>query len=35
MKEKILHLIEVFDLKRFIKFGFIGVLNTLVDFVVF
>ena len=35
MKEKILHLIEVFDLKRFIKFGLIGVLNTLVDFVVF
>ena len=32
MKEKILHLIEVFDLKRFIKFGLIGVLNTLVDF---
>ena len=35
MKEKIFHLIEVFDLKRFIKFGLIGVLNTLVDFVVF
>lgn len=35
MKEKILHLIKVFDLKRFIKFGIIGVLNTLVDFVVF
>ena len=31
MKEKILHLIEVFDLKRFIKFGLIGVLNTLLD----
>ena len=35
MKETTLHLIEVFDLKRFIKFGLIGVLNTLVDFVVF
>lgn len=35
MKEKIKHLIEVFDIKKFIKFGLIGVLNTLVDFVVF
>ena len=35
MREKILRLLQVFDLKRFIKFGFVGVLNTLVDFVVF
>lgn len=35
MKEKIIHLIQVFDLKKFLKFGVIGVLNTLVDFVVF
>lgn len=35
MKEKLMRLIEVFDLKKFIKFGLIGVLNTLVDFVVF
>lgn len=35
MKEKIIHLIQVFDLKKFLKFGIIGVLNTLVDFVVF
>ena len=35
MKEKIIHLIQVFDLKKFIKFGLIGVLNTLVDFAVF
>lgn len=35
MKEKIVHLIKVFDLKKFIKFGLIGVLNTIVDFVVF
>lgn len=35
MKEKIKHLIEVFDIKKFVKFGLIGVLNTLVDFVVF
>lgn len=35
MKEKIKHLIEVFDIKKFIKFGMIGVLNTLVDFIVY
>lgn len=35
MKEKIIHLLQVFDLKKFIRFGIIGVLNTLVDFVVF
>lgn len=31
MKEKILYLIEIFDIRKFIKFGTIGVLNTLVD----
>lgn len=35
MMEKLKHLIEVFDLRKFIKFGLIGVLNTLVDFAVF
>lgn len=35
MKEKLVHLIQVFDLKKFVKFGLIGVLNTLVDFAVF
>lgn len=35
MREKIIHLIEVFDLKKFIRFGLVGVLNTLVDFGVF
>ena len=35
MKEKLIHLLQVFDLKKFIKFGLIGVLNTLVDFSVF
>ncbi|MDE7263004.1 MAG: GtrA family protein [Oscillospiraceae bacterium] len=35
MKEKLIHLLQVFDLKKFIKFGLIGVLNTLVDFAVF
>lgn len=35
MKDKLKHLLQVFDLKRFIKFGLIGVLNTVVDFVVF
>lgn len=35
MKEKMIHLIQVFDLKKFLKFGMIGVLNTLVDFAVF
>lgn len=35
MKEKLIHLFQVFDLKKFIKFGLIGVLNTLVDFAVF
>lgn len=31
MKEKILYFIEIFDIRKFIKFGTIGVLNTLVD----
>ena len=35
MNEKLVHLIQVFDLKKFMKFGLIGVLNTLVDFAVF
>lgn len=35
MKEKLIGLIQVFDLKKFIKFGLVGVLNTLVDFGVF
>lgn len=35
MREKVIHLLQVFDLRKFIKFGLIGVLNTLVDFGVF
>lgn len=35
MMEKLKHLLKVFDLRKFIKFGLIGVLNTLVDFAVF
>lgn len=35
MKEKLIRLIRLFDPKKFLKFGVIGVLNTLVDFVVF
>ncbi len=35
MKEKLTRLIQIFDPKKFLKFGIIGVLNTLVDFVVF
>lgn len=35
MKEKLIHFIRLFDPKKFLKFGIIGVLNTLVDFVVF
>lgn len=35
MKEKLIRLIRLFDPKKFLKFGIIGVLNTLVDFVVF
>ena len=35
MMEKLKHLLKVFDLRNFIKFGLIGVLNTLVDFAVF
>lgn len=35
MKEKLKRLIEAFDIKKFIKFGLIGVLNTVVDMVVF
>ena len=33
--EKLKRLAAAFDLKRFVKFGLIGVLNTLVDFGVF
>lgn len=35
MKERIKRLIEAFDIKKFMKFGLIGVLNTVVDVVVF
>ena len=35
MKEKAKALIVAFDIKKFIKFGTIGVLNTLVDAAVF
>ena len=35
MKRSLSGLLEVFDLKRFAKFGLIGVLNTLVDLGVF
>lgn len=35
MKEKVIRLVQAFDLKKFMKFGFVGVLNTLVDFLVF
>lgn len=35
MKEKLIRFIRLFDPKKFLKFGIIGVLNTLVDFVVF
>lgn len=35
MMEKLKGLLKAFDLKRFFKFGIIGVLNTLVDFGVF
>lgn len=35
MREKIIRLIQAFDLKKFVKFGLIGVLNTLVDFGVY
>ena len=35
MREKIIRLIVLFDPKKFVKFGLIGVLNTLVDFCVF
>lgn len=35
MKEKLIRLIRIFDPKKFLKFGLIGVLNTLVDFAVF
>jgi len=34
MKEKLQRLLTAFDLKKFVKFGLIGVLNTLVDFLV-
>lgn len=35
MSEKLARLLEAFDIRRFVKFGLIGVLNTLVDFGVF
>ena len=35
MREKLKNLIVVFDVRKFIKFGTIGVLNTLVDAAVF
>ena len=35
MKEKLIRWIRVFDPKKFLKFGVVGVLNTLVDFAVF
>lgn len=35
MKEKIQSFLKVFDIKKFVKFGLIGVLNTLVDLLVF
>lgn len=31
MKEKIWNLMELFDIRKFVKFGMIGVLNTVVD----
>ena len=35
MKETLIHFLQIFDLKKFVKFGLIGILNTLVDFCVF
>lgn len=35
MKEKLLQLLRVFDLQKFLKFGLIGVVNTLLDLGVF
>lgn len=35
MKDKLIRLVRLFDPKKFVKFGLIGVLNTLVDFGVF
>lgn len=35
MKEKLIRFIRLFEPKKFLKFGVVGVLNTLVDFVVF
>lgn len=35
MKEKLRRLLEAFDIKKFIKFGLVGVLNTVVDFAIF
>ena len=35
MRKTLCHLFLSFDLKKFIKFGLIGVLNTIVDFAVF
>ncbi|MEG2098093.1 MAG: GtrA family protein, partial [Pseudoflavonifractor sp.] len=35
MKEKLLRFLRVFDPKKFVKFGLIGVINTLLDLGVF
>ena len=35
MRKALCHLFLSFDLKKFIKFGLIGVLNTIVDFAFF
>lgn len=35
MKNKLKRLLDAFDPRRFVKFGLIGVLNTLVDLIVF
>lgn len=35
MKDKLKRFFRAFDLKKFVKFGLVGILNTIVDFVVF
>ncbi|MEG2119671.1 MAG: GtrA family protein [Pseudoflavonifractor sp.] len=35
MKEKLLQFLQIFDLRKFAKFGLIGVVNTLLDLGVF